>query len=496
MRTRLGLLAAAGLLSLTFSYASPAPTTPVAHAADAGLTFFEGEFKKMGKNVAGKLWSVSNDARKKNLFQFAKEAATRALFFNPNHKDARDYLGYVKKKKEWVLDADAAAKVKPQNTKNAKESQKTFDGKVKKWRESRKKVDAFVAAKYAQLGKACLTKGYGDQAQKAFERALLMDPDQADARKSMGHVKLGKLWLTPKQVEAVNKAIGGEWITEATEYDKGLGVALSKMESPHFRVFDDASKDAIPETIKGLETLYAYFLADVGIDPLTDVFGGEKYDLVVVSTKGPWDKWVDEFSNSADKEWTKGSSTSRSYITRRGGVFRVETAEDVDTRDPLLHHAAHFISQAVWKSRPVAWLDEGLAYYYTVRVQNTTRTSCLAKETIGEYGNDQEVVGGDKDWTVSEQWREFLHAMVKAKADTELRTIMLTPLSTLKLHDSVKAWAVVTFLMEKYRDPFITFLKRIRDEPKVDQEKAVEEIFGKGIEDLDKEWRAFAIRAF
>jgi tetratricopeptide (TPR) repeat protein len=470
-------------------------TAPPALAKDAGLTFFEAEYKKMAKSAAKKLWGVAKDAKKLNLHGFAVETAAYALDFDPNQKDARDYLCYRKKGDGWERDEDAYAKLGKQNLKNQKESQATFDKKVEKWRKARDKVNQFVADKYVQIGNACKAKGFDEQATKSFERALLIDPQNDGANKGVGRVKVGMLWMTKEKVAAIEKAAGGEWLTSDTEYQDGVGVKLHAIESPHFRLFDDGDKAVLKEHIKALETLYVFFLADVGIDPTTDVFGGKKVDLVVVSDQPQWEKWVDQFSNSADPQWTKESTTSRSYYLLRGGVKRVETAEHIDTRDPLLHHAAHFIGQAVWKSRHHAWLDEGLAYYYTVRIQDTTRTSCLDKNVTG-YGNNQEVIGGDKDWAQSERWRDYLRQIVKAKADTELRKILMTPLATLKLPDSVKAWAFVSWLMEKEREQFIRFLEALRDDPELDQEKTFQELFGKGIEDIDNAWRDYALRAF
>lgn len=494
MRTSAPLLLvlAAGLLAVP---PLCAVTAPAALAEDAGLAFFEDEYDKMAKNVAKKLWGVAKDAKKLNLHQMAVETAAYALDFDPDLKEVREYLCYEKKGKEWVRNDEDYERLQKQNLKNEKESQETFDKKVEKWREGRDQVEAFIADRYAAIGAACQAKGYAEQAKKSFERALLLDPQNEAAHRGVGHVKVGLLWMSKEKVAAIEKAAEGTWIEGEGPYAAGVGVPLSGIESPHFRLFDDGPKEVLREHVKALETLYVFFLADVGIDPSTDVFEGKKVDLVVVSQQPSWERWVDEFSNSADKEWTKGSTTSRSYHLLRGGVKRVETAEHIDTRDPLLHHAAHFLAQAVWKARPIAWLDEGLSYYYTVRIQDTTRTSCLDKTVTG-YGNNQDIVGGDKDWTQSERWRDYLRAIVDAKADTELRAILLTPLATLRLPDSVKAWAVVTWFMEKEREKFIRFLRRVKDEPELDQEAVLQELFGKSIEDLDKEWRDYAHRAF
>lgn len=270
---------------------------------------------------------------------------------------------------------------------------------------------------------------------------------------------------------------------------------LAKVATPHFRVEDEAKDGALPDAAKALETMYAYYLADIGLDPEKDVFGGKVLELCVVSRKDTWDKWVDQFSNAKDKQWLKESNTYRDLAGFRAGTLRVETAEHVDTRDPLLHHAAHFLNWYVWKCTRTAWLDEGLAYYYTVKVQETTRTHCVAKDEKA-YAQDP-TVGGNKDWTVSERWKPYLKALVAKKSDQELRTIVGLPLATLDLPSSVKAWGVVSYLMDTRREKFLEFLRAMSAKPASEtQEQVFERVFGTSMEAVDKEWRAYAVRAY
>ncbi len=467
----------------------------VAKEGGAGLKMFEAGFKKMGKSCGSKAWGVADEARKANFFQFAKEEAAFALRYDPNQKDAREYLGYVKKgKKGWVLDPDLAAKVKPQNMKNAKESQKSFDKKVAKWKEKRAKVRAYIAKKYVQLGKQCGKAGHAEQATKAYERALLLDPQCDGARIGLGYKKVGQLWLTQKKIEAINRATVGQWIKEESRLEKALGVPLHKMQSPHFRVEDDAAREALPDAIKGLEVLYVYYLTDFSMDPTLDLLEGRKLEFCVVSKKPTWERWVDEISGFHDKPWLKDSSKYLNYTDFASGTLRVETAEHVDTRDPLLHNAAHLLNHLVWRTKNHAWLDEGLVYYFTVKVQETTRTHCTAKDTSG-YGNQQKEVGGDKVWEASEDWKHHLKNLVRAKDDVDLRTMLNRKLAELELPHTIKAWSIVHWLMEKEHTRFVEFLRALKDTEERPA-KALERIFGKGIEQLDKEWREYALRAF
>lgn len=476
--------------------AAPLVAPPQAAAQDApgAVAFFDKQFAAMAKTCADKLWSVASDARSAQFFQFANETAQLILEdWDPDHAEARAMLGFMRSGKEWV--PDPKANVQPQNMKNTKESQPSFDARVKKWKESRAKADQFIAAKYAQLGDECAAKGFAEQAKKAYERGLALDGNCEGARKGLGYAKLGKIWVTKQKADALKKAAEGKPVEGASALETGLGVPLGKIATPHFRVEDDQAKEALGDAAKALETLYAYYLADAGIDPEKDVFNGKVLELCVVSKKDTWDKWVDQFSNAKDKKWLKESNTYRDLAGFRAGTLRVETAEHVDTRDPLLHHAAHFLNWYVWKTTKYAWLDEGLAYYYTVKVQETTRTHCVAKEDAS-YAKGP-AVGGAKDWTVSERWKPYLKLLVQKKGDEELRKILNVPLATLDLPSSVKAWGVVSYLMDTKRDRFLELIKALGAKPASETvEQVFERIFATPIEAVDKEWREYALRAY
>lgn len=472
-------------------------------ADPAALAFFNKGLKAMGKNCASKLWSVAADATKQGFHAFALREAKRVLVFDPDNKNAREHLGYVKKKKKWELDGAASGKVKKQNVKNVKESQKSFDKRVEKWKTRKGKAEAFIASKYAQLGAACANKGYEDQAAKCYRRALSYDKNCAAARKGLGYRQVGKVWVTEKQMAAIKVAMDGKPVTEQSRLEKGLGVKLHKMESPHFRVEDDGGIAVgsgsrgvdLKEQIKTLETLYAYYLADAGIDPTTDVFEGKKLEMCVVTTQPLWERWVDKFSTYKDKAWLKQSNTYRDIREKIAGTLRVETAEHVDTRDPLLHHAAHVLTFSVWGINYYAWLDEGLAYYYTVKVNETTRTHCVAKSG-GGYAEGPEI-GGDKDWAVSEMWRQYLRQMVRGKNDVDLRGIVNKKLETLDLPQTVKAWGVISWLMDKHRTKTLAMLEALKENRnKRPAPEVIEEVFGRTLEDIDKAWRAYAVRAY
>ena len=143
---------------------------------DPGFRMYEKQAKKILKSAGNKVWEAAEHAYRTGLMQFAHEQAKRAISFDPNQGDARDYLCYEKKSKGWVQDEEAYEKLRKQNvrpSKNGKQmSKESFDALVKKWREERLlKADQFVAARYAKLGAVCVKKGFPLQARKGYEYA-------------------------------------------------------------------------------------------------------------------------------------------------------------------------------------------------------------------------------------------------------------------------------------------------------------------------------------
>ena len=153
------------LLAVAAAFAAPAAGPALGQDApeapkDPGFQFYEAAAKRILKTAGVKVWEAAETAKRSGLHQFAYEQAQRALEFDPDLKEAREHLGYVKKSEKWVLDAEAAGKVLKQNQKNEKVSQESFDKLMDKWREEAlKPADVFVAAKYADLGDECLAKG-------------------------------------------------------------------------------------------------------------------------------------------------------------------------------------------------------------------------------------------------------------------------------------------------------------------------------------------------
>ncbi len=437
--------------------------------------------------IAAKYVELGDEARKAKLYQFAREAYEEALKYQEHNRTARKLLGYVRRGRKWVLDPVESRKLPEKNTRPQNVSEDEFRRTVvKDFLEKKRKVGVYVGRKYAGLGRWCQKEGYPDQAKKAWEKALHFDPDNEIARKGLGYRKVDGKWLTEKQIRARKEAKEGKLVDDSpSRFEGPLGVKLTKMESAHFRVETVYGPKAAKNYIKNLETTYAYFLRDVGQPEDRDVFGGRKAFFLVLGSKEQWVRYVDLFHGGSkrQKEFTKKLRGSLSSPGLFGAQYEGEKGNESTTIDGLVHKAAHFLVYHYWNLRP-AWLSEGFAYYYTVKVLNSTRTHCVALGTYEHQG------GGMKKWGDSENWKELVKGEVLKNADPDLRMFFRVPISELQFQASVKAWSLITWLFDKHREKFLKWLEAVGHRG-AKQEDAFREIFGWPLEQVDKEWREY-----
>jgi len=484
------------LCALTFAAAALVAAPVPAHAeVDAGFDFYEKQAKDILKAAGVKIWGAADDARKNGLFQWAAEQAERALEFDPGLAEAREYLGYVKKDGKWVQDPELSAKVPRQNSQPQNRGADSQAALERKWKEgSLQAADKFCAKLYADLGDACMAKGYAKQAVKGYESSMRLDKDNERARKGLGYTKFGKVWLTKKQDEARKAASKAEVVTEKepTVWEDLLAEKLNKVQSQHFRFesqYDAAELQLYAQTA---ETAYAYYLADFGKDPGEDVFEGQRYTYMVCKTDVEWNKLIDRFGGP-DKEWIR---TLAGHST--GGfdeILRSNQGSSVDSRkDFVVHTSIHKLNHVVWKLSEKAWLDEGLAYYYSVKVMESCTTHCVAKKN-GDYANGHKDIGGDKEWGSSDGWKPMMKTLVQKKDDTALRTISMQPIAKLDFLDTVKAWSIASWLMDQDRDKFTSILDQMLD-PAVKQENVIQGTYGMGYEAIDDAWHAYVLKCY
>jgi hypothetical protein len=242
--------------------------------------------------------------------------------------------------------------------------------------------------------------------------------------------------------------------------------------------------------VEAAETAYAYYLADMGVDPTADIFGSRAL-MVWMQDGDQWNKWVDAYGG-ADKEFTRTMGGTGDGILTHGSRIQANSTE-VMRIDGILHQATHMINRKLWKDGNRAWLDEGLAYYYSIKVQETCLHHCVAKKD-GNYAKPGKE-GGIKDWNDPANWKPLVKEFVVARNDTPLRTVVNKPLTQLDFSATIKAWSVITWLMDTDRTKFLEYFDQMKTNGK-NQEAIMQGLWGKGLEELDEEWQAYVKRNY
>jgi hypothetical protein len=323
-----------------------------------------------------------------------------------------------------------------------------------------------------------------DQARKAWEKAVIKDPENAEARQGLGYEKVDGQWLTEKQKRAREEAKEGKLVNESpSRFESGLGLQLNKMESAHFRIETVYPVAVLKDFVKNCETTYAYFLRDVGEPEIKDVWSQRAFFLVLDGAE-QWHRYVDTFmaGSEREKEFTKQCHGSNSDASITGAKYGDE-GNMATTIDGLVHSTTHFLVHHYWNI-DLAWLKEGFAYYYTVKVLESTRYHCIA---LGDYNSPS---GGMKDWGQSENWKDLVKKEVLEAADPDLRMMYKVQTKDLQYNQSVKAWSMISWLFDKHRETFLVWLQAVGNGGK-DQEASFKEVFGWSLEEVDNEWREY-----
>jgi hypothetical protein len=163
-------------------------------------------------------------------------------------------------------------------------------------------------------------------------------------------------------------------------------------------------------------------------------------------------------------------------------------------RDMIVHTAIHQLNRIVWRLGERAWLDEGLAYYYTLKVLESCLTHCVALKK-GDYANGHVDEGGVKEWGDPANWKPIIKGLAQKKNDTALRAVISLPITKLLFQDTIKAWSVQSWLMDLDREKFIRMVDQLKD-PAAKQDVVIQDVWGKGLEDIDLEWQAYVKKCY
>jgi hypothetical protein len=496
---------AAALLAIAGLVLVPGPARPAsARAEDAPAAkpqdLWTARSPDVARSAAAKLWKSGEDAKTAQLFECAVRVARQVVLLDPDHKAARAVLGQSKKDDGWADDPSLAAKAPRRNFPAKPVGLEEGAAIERKWRKDFLAARAAAAGVWASFGDECAKKSDAKSAEQAWRRALETDPDQPRARAALGYFRWQGAWFTEPQVRAVEEASKASVVDGPSPLDAVLAATLVKVETPHFRIESRIPADRLKEIARWLETGYAIHLSELGMDPTANLFA-TPVRFVLCDSDADWSRWLDgfvrqnkEFMRTLDGCWADPTPAKEHGLDRVYGMKPPADGDDETRRDHVLHRAIHAINQSALGIFWPHWADEGLAHVATIRVQTMTRTWCLGPNK-SEYAK-LEQKDGKAGWIDESEWRRTVRAAVLSHDDLPLRTLVLKKFDELGFAGTLKAWSTLDWWRNEDPDSLRSLLGKFRGQKPEDSAKAIEEHFGKALEDLDEDWRRWVLRTY
>ncbi|MBI2924069.1 MAG: hypothetical protein HYY18_23675 [Planctomycetes bacterium] len=425
----------------------------------AGAAFAESadraEYAKRWKSVS---WDMAREHRlaarfceERKLWAAARSEWLAAAAYAPENEDVQKALGKVKKDGAWV--EDPGAKVKTRNEGTPKQRDEALEI-------YRKKRANLVAL--AQRILAPLAEWADDRGLEESEGLWLLfhgyDPADAGGCRAAGWEKLDGDWMPKTEAagrkhaqEVLRTADGGEEQEGATEATKAAGWKLARRGTGNFTFEGRYPQGDLEGFLQVAEAARALFIEIASLEPqqhpapMTGVFLTGKADHARFIEKctpleederetykllGGWTR----FNPTVFELWTNGALSSYG-------------------REASAHVTAHLMFQS-WTgiAEPPAWLQEGLAFWFSDRLTESALVRCTdLKSNI--YGDDRSLS--------TRGWRRRILDALREGTDPDIRQVVHAKYDELDMEKMIKAWSLIDFMLERHREGFVKFVRAL-----------------------------------
>lgn len=448
---------------------------------------YQTKLRKIWEELATKHNANASFCAGKKQHGWAHAELLKAAGFDPANSQVQKKLGMKKSGDEWVRDPDAKIK-----TTNELEE----DGAVEVALKYSKMLDEMgipIAKKYVEAAKFAEKNDLGEEnAVRCWRLALEYDPHNKDARKKFGfeqHKESGQ-WRTAAYTELL-KAMQGAAAAAAkgaasakpgeVEQKTGIGAKVRRT-TDHFHLESTVlADDRLAGLAQQAEGAYASYVKLMKKDG-KGLLEGKTVYMVYYQVKAEHDRFVESFISDA---------RMLEMFKKSGGAHLGDIHETQNSRsdgflnDFTIHSAGHSLAQA-HLGRGRAWLQEGLAYVLTQGMNGSAETHCTAMQDSTSKGG-----GKPKDFKEGSKWRATISEMVKEFGDPPINSVISASMADLDGSRTVKAWSVLDYLIREHGDRFVPFIEKLAADEEDTGEKAIKEIFGWTLPELDERWRAF-----
>ncbi len=317
-------------------------------------------------------------------------------------------------------------------------------------------------------------------------------------------------WMTPDEVKRADGFVPykGGWVhrdelevrTLTDLYTEVLEIEVNVAVSAHFAVVGDYQAAELQTLADAAENTYVQFCSVFGVDAAENLLEGREEDsgtgrcLVLYVKKGlDYVKFVDYLMKRYPDDIPAGRGN---LMKQQKGFYFIYPACYVagyqfpntfeQVRASIIHKTSHVLLER-WHYTGdwwPWWLIEGLGTWQEIAQLGHCDTYCITDRGYANAGDDPR-----QKWAGLSRWKEVVKSQVSGLSDPSLIELSVRGLNELDFRELAKCWSVCEWLIEKHRAKFVELVDVLKTKaPFVD---AVEKVFGKSPEQLDKEWRDY-----
>lgn len=424
------------------------------------------------------------------MHKWARFEDEKAVKLDPDNESARKHLGYKKDGEAWVKDPEA--KTEYENKKKGDDEariRQDYDSKLAS-------LGKEIAKDFFEAGTFAKNKKLDEEAKLAFQLALEYEPDSEKIRKELKYEKTAGGWMSPSDKAQrdmfrgeIAKEPSGEEVKDPTEYEKELKLKHNRRKSP--RAFIESphmDQKKLTRMCQLCEHSQSMFKS------LFDVESKEPLHLIIFKDKKDHEAYIDKFYKAPEeiKKLTKNAAGSQSPEEHRADWWQ-STHPDDKAEDWVVHYTCHLMTFQLLGDhsggkRP--WLHEAIAYYFTTEMLDSIKTYCIEWKGTAVGGDPKKAFDDPKNWP------SIIRGWMKDAKDPSIHAVFKCILNDLDPPRLVKAWSLVDFFVKEHRAKFNEFCAKLKGDFGDNGEKALKELFGWTLEDLDEQWRTWAKRKY
>jgi hypothetical protein len=428
---------------------------------------------------------------RQQMNQWANEDFERALRWDPQNAEARRRLGYVQRDGRWERDPNSQVPSRNEREGDAALAvARDYDNRVKR-------AYGRVGDKVWDLAELCERHRdvLGEEYQKYVRLTLDFDPTHRNARRAQGYRQnrsRGNIWMNDEMASLLDRMQrdlsgqpGGSDPGTPSEVGQRLNIALTRRATAHWLMEAPHIEAAMLENLnRHAEQTLASYRALFRIE---QELVQSPVPFTILASQSQHEAYIDNFAGNTNPRWVALAKESSGLMNPGHHEVKHEPPINQEAlEDRIVHGAVHTCLHLHSGGADAAWLEEGLAYFFSDGINGSRLTHCTNLQ-------DTRQGGGGRRYSNPEAWASAVRQMVQERTDPPMLEVISVDTANLTGARTVKAWSVVDWLMFEYRDKLGALITSLSRYGKAEDRwpQVIREVFGWEIDEMENRWRTY-----